>query len=365
MAFVPAPGYQPAYHPPVPYVAPVAGGLWPDMAVYVQGVVPPHADRFWVNLGGTGEGSDVALHVNPRLGGEGQAVLNSRRGGAWGQEQRRDLGPFAPGAPFELLIAVGPEGYRLLANGRPFAEFPHRLPAQDVAAVTVDGDVELHAVTVLGGGGERDPRDPPGTPHDPQDPPWDVPPPHAGESLGGGGGWGHPGVWGCPPLTPLCAPPQDVPQTIPYEQSTLPVMGHPPVLHPPVPFFATIPGGLVPKKTLVVKGFIPPDADRFHINLRAGPGGDVLLHLNPRPGEGVVVRNSLVGGVWGPEERELPHNPLQRGRYFDLSIRCGNRRFKVFAEGRPLCAFAHRLPPGPHADTLEVDGDVALSYVHF
>ncbi|NWY08530.1 LEG4 protein, partial [Nothoprocta ornata] len=99
---------------------------------------------------------------------------------------------------------------------------------------------------------------------------------------------------------------------------------------------------------------------RFHINLRAGAGGDVLLHLNPRPGEGSVVRNSRLGGHWGSEERELPHNPLQRGRYFDvsaggpgggragagprpppapppqLSIRCGNHRFKVFAEGQPL-----------------------------
>ncbi|XP_019329481.1 PREDICTED: galectin-4-like, partial [Aptenodytes forsteri] len=103
----------------------------------------------------------------------------------------------------------------------------------------------------------------------------------------------------------------------------------------------------------------------FHINLRAGPGGDVLLHFNPRLDEGVVVRNSLLGGEWGVEERDLPYNPLQCGRYFDLSIRCGNHRFKVFAEGQPLCDFFHRLPPGPHVDTLEVEGDVVLSYVHF
>lgn len=130
---------------------------------------------------------------------------------------------------------------------------------------------------------------------------------------------------------------------------------HPsPLLCPlqPVPFVATIPGGLIPKKTIVVKGYIPPDAKRyfggegegtptpfpgvpssltptitrpppprFHINLRAGPGGDVLLHLNPRLDEGVVVRNSLLGGVWGSEEHDLPHNPFQRGRYFDVSAR--------------------------------------------
>ncbi|KAM6033203.1 galectin-4 [Chlamydotis macqueenii] len=322
MAFVPAPGYQPAYNPPLPYVAPVVGGLWPGMAIYVQGVVQPHADRFRVNLAcGPEEGADLALHLNPRFGGEGQAVLNSRRAGCWEQEQRRDLWPFACGMPFEIVIAVTPHGYRILVNGSPFEEFLHRLPAELVAAVTVDGDLELHAVTVLGGRGM------------------------------------YP-----PPMQGMCPPPM---QTIPYLQTNLPVMMQPPTLHPPVPFVATIPGGLIPKKTIVVKGFIPPDAERFHINLRAGAGGDILLHFNPRLGEGAVVRNSLVGGAWGAEERELPHNPLQRGCYFDLSIRCGNHRFKVFAQGQPLCDFSHRLPPGPHVDTLEVEGDVVLSYVHF
>ncbi|NWI98113.1 LEG4 protein, partial [Pitta sordida] len=75
---------------------------------------------------------------------------------------------------------------------------------------------------------------------------------------------------------------------------------------------------------------------RFHINLRAGPGGDIALHLNPRMDEGAVVRNTLSGGSWGHEERDVPYNPFQRGDYFELSIRCGNHRFKVFVEGKPL-----------------------------
>ncbi|KAM9589323.1 galectin-4 [Morphnus guianensis] len=392
MSFVPAPGYRPAYNPPLPYVASVMGGLWPGMAVYVQGVVSPSANRFHVNLAsGAGEGADLALHLNPRFGTEGQVVLNSCHGGEWGPEQCHDLQPFTPGTPFEIVITVSPHAYRvrgqgrglaveggggsarlgglkgsvgahrgcmgsprgILVNGSHFDEFLHRLPAEQVTAVTVDGDLELHAVTVLGGA---------------------VYSHHAGESRGGGFGGGG-GVtlgrtqlfWGGPPSSLFLLPPplQDMPQTIPYHHSHLPVMVQPPTLHPPVPFMATIPGGLIPKKTIVVKGYIPPDAVRFHINLRAGPGGDVLLHLNPRLEEGVVVRNSLLGGVWGSEEQDLPHNPFQRGRYFDLSIRCGNHRFKVFAEGQPLCNFSHRLPPGPHVDTLEVEGDVVLSYVHF
>ncbi|KAM6360786.1 galectin-4-like, partial [Pluvialis apricaria] len=154
MAFVPAPGYHPTYNPPMPYVAPVFGGLRPGMAVYVQGVVPPHANRFRVDLGrGPGAGDDVALHLNPRFEeAEGAAVLNSRSGGHWGAEQRRPLHPFAPGAPFELVINVTPDAYQILVNGAHFDTFAHRLPPEQATAVAIDGDLELHAVNVLGAG---------------------------------------------------------------------------------------------------------------------------------------------------------------------------------------------------------------------
>ncbi|NXH15887.1 LEG4 protein, partial [Bucco capensis] len=63
---------------------------------------------------------------------------------------------------------------------------------------------------------------------------------------------------------------------------------------------------------------------RLAVNLRAGPGGDILLHFNPRPAQGVLVRNSLLAGAWGHEERELPPEqpplgPFQQGAHFDVS----------------------------------------------
>ncbi|XP_062368477.1 galectin-4 [Cinclus cinclus] len=320
MTFVPPPGYMPAYNPPLPYVAPVVGGLRPGMAIYIQGVVAAQPDWFRVNLAlGAQDDADVALHLNPRFQG-GVTVLNSRRGGRWGDEQRRELHPLSAGGPFEMVISVTPEGYRILVNGTFYEQFPHRLPPEQVTAVTVDGDLELHSASVLGG-----------------------------TTVG-----------------PPCIP--DMPQTTPlYPECNLPVMGQPPTLHPTVPYIATIPGGLLPKKTIIIKGFIPHNASRFHINLRAGPGGDVVLHLNPRMDEGgQVVRNSFLGGSWGHEERDISCcSPFQPGRYFDLSIRCGNHRFKVFAEGQPLFDFHHRVPAGPHVDVLEIEGDVVLSFVQF
>lgn len=120
---------------------------------------------------------------------------------------------------------------------------------------------------------------------------------------------------------------------------------------------------------------------------------DVAFHMNPRVREGIVVRNSMIGGNWGQEERELSMNPFMEGQYFDvssihifidlgvcivstgldffsvflsqMSIRCGNQRFKVFVNGQQLFEFFHRLQSFNEVDMLEIEGDVQISYIHF
>lgn len=46
---------------------------------------------------------------------------------------------------------------------------------------------------------------------------------------------------------------------------------------------------------------------------------DIAFHMNPRVREGMVVRNSMIGGRWGQEERELSLSPFMEGQYFDVS----------------------------------------------
>ncbi|KAB1273326.1 Galectin-4 [Camelus dromedarius] len=101
----------------------------------------------------------------------------------------------------------------------------------------------------------------------------------------------------------------------------------------------------------------------FVINFKVGSSGDLALHINPRLNEGVVVRNSRLKGSWGPEERKLSYNPFGPGQFFDLSIRCGMDRFKVYANGQHLFDFSHRLSAFQTVDMVEIQGDVTLSYV--
>lgn len=55
---------------------------------------------------------------------------------------------------------------------------------------------------------------------------------------------------------------------------------------------------------------------RFNVDFIKGP--DVVFHFNPRFNEQTIVRNSNLGGYWGPEEREGGF-PFVQGQRFEVS----------------------------------------------
>lgn len=84
---------------------------------------------------------------------------------------------------------------------------------------------------------------------------------------------------------------------------------------------------------------------RFSINFSATPRmgeGDILFHLNPRPSEGVCIRNALLNGSWGAEEKWQPYFPFDDGRSFSVKIEVTNDAFRTFVNGRPFVDFLHR-----------------------
>nr|XP_045235513.1 galectin-4 isoform X2 [Macaca fascicularis] len=162
---------------------------------------------------------------------------------------------------------------------------------------------------------------------------------------------------------PPMMPPYPGPGHCHQQLNSLPTMEGPPTFNPPVPYFGRLQGGLTARRTIIIKGYVPPTGKSFAINFKVGSTGDIALHINPRMGDGTVVRNSLLKGSWGSEERKITHNPFGPGQFFDLSIRCGLDRFKVFANGQHLFDFAHRFLAFQRVDTVEIQGDVTLSYV--
>ncbi|XP_075464397.1 galectin-4-like isoform X2 [Ascaphus truei] len=339
MAFIPAPGYQPVYNPAIPFTSPFHGGLRQGMSVYIQGTIPRHISKFNVNfLCGQYDGADVAFHFNPRFDGKDRVIFNSFLGGSWmKEEKKKDSFPFKKGKPFELVFIVNSSCFQVNINGSPFHEYCHRIPVQRVESLKVEGDVIIQSLNIIGGGG----------------------------GMGGGP---------MPiPTFPSGGGPMPIPtfpsgggvRPIPsYPSGNLPVMGQP-IYNPGVPYYGNIYGGLSSKRTVVVRGLIPEGAQRFHMNFKVQSSNEIAFHFNPRLTEACVVRNSFLGGSWGPEERDMPYNAFIPGQYFDLSIRCGNYRFKVYVNGQNLCDFAHRMQAFQRIDGLEIGGDVVLSYVQF
>uniref|UniRef100_A0AAZ1XZX2 Galectin n=1 Tax=Oreochromis aureus TaxID=47969 RepID=A0AAZ1XZX2_OREAU len=253
----------------IPYLGPINGGLREGTSIYIQGTIPKHITRFFINLiCGESESSDIALHFNPRFDGWDKVVFNTCQNGSWGSEDKIHKMPFRKGEHFEMIKV----------NGNDFHTFQHRIPMEQVRGLQIAGDVSIQTINFIG-------------------------------------------------VRPqLC------------ESSAL--------------MLRALLGKINEAK--IIKS--------LHSTSLAV---DIAFHMNPRLREGIVVRNSMIGGNWGQEEREMSMNPFMEGQYFDMSIRCGNQRFKVFVNGQHLFDFFHRWQSFNEIDMLEIEGDVQISYIHF
>ncbi|XP_029427194.1 galectin-4-like [Rhinatrema bivittatum] len=314
MAFVPAPGYDPAYDPPVPYITAIPGGLRPGMLFYIRGTLAKGYTRFRVDYAtGQYEGSDIALHFNPRFDGRDRVIFNTFQNGAWGEEEKKKDTPFSSSRPFELVVQITQANYQITVDGKPYHEYSHHIPMDRVTWLNVKGDIVLQAASIIGCG--------------------------VGSAGSKGGAVGIPG--GLPPMVgPVCN-------------------------RPAIPFTANIPGGMIPKRTLVVAGHISSGAKSFIINLKKYSSNDIPLHINSRMIKNVLIRNTFLNGVWGEEEKDIQNNPLQKGQFFDLSIRSGDQNFKVYVNGHCLFRFDNRIKNVQEIDTVEIQGDAELAYVFF
>ncbi|KAM9319008.1 galectin-4-like isoform 2-T2 [Pholidichthys leucotaenia] len=292
----------------IPYLGPICGGLKDGSSICIEGKASEDMTRFFVNLlCGKEEDSNIALHINPRFDGWDKVVFNTRENGTWQSEDKVRCMPFTKGKSFELVIKVTSDCYQIKVDGKDFHTFEHRLPLKDVRAMQISGDVSVQSINIVGSG--------------------------------------NPG-------------------------SKLPSMDGRPILNPPVPYIAMV-KGMIPKRTIVIKGKVLPGADRFKINFTESRKyndnslENIAFHFNPRIKERVVVRNSRIAGKWGEEEREISCSPFKEGEYFEISIRCGNQKFKVYVNERPLCDYNHRLKNFNGIDKLEIAGDVQLCYIHY
>uniref|UniRef100_UPI0037E71154 galectin-8 n=1 Tax=Semicossyphus pulcher TaxID=241346 RepID=UPI0037E71154 len=133
----------------VPFKGELVKGLSVGRSITIRGETNQNADSFGVNLRVSG-GSNIALHLNPRLK-KRIFARNSFLSECWGPEERElDSFPFSAGRYFEMIILCDSQEFKVAVNGLHQVNYKHRV--QDLSRITeleVLGDVVLHDVKIL------------------------------------------------------------------------------------------------------------------------------------------------------------------------------------------------------------------------
>lgn len=330
------------------FIRPLPGPLTTGMVITIDGFIPGHSQGFSVNLSTTPNylGGDLLLHANVRFNEGNQVVRNSYQNGGWQAEERGGSPVNLPkNQNFQCTITSYQDKIAIAFNGQPYCDFRHRFSQERVNHVIMHGDVQVFNVTFGGGqyGGYGQPQQPSGY-GQPQQP-------------GGYGGFtGQPGGYGQPTVGFSQTPPQ--PGQPGFGQQPGGPYGQPPAGAQPQK--KNIPGGLYPGRMIYINGSINPGARNFRVNLKSQEfGGDIFFHLDVRFQEQVVVRNSLLRGAWGNEERQQPEFPFQPGQPFSLIILTEQGCFKVAVNNKHFIEFNHRDPNFQAIQWVECEGETS------
>uniref|UniRef100_A0A672SJC1 Galectin n=1 Tax=Sinocyclocheilus grahami TaxID=75366 RepID=A0A672SJC1_SINGR len=125
----------------------------------------------------------------------------------------------------------------------------------------------------------------------------------------------------------------------------------------PLPYDLPLHAGIMPRLLITIVGEPVPGGNRFHVDFVREH--DVVFHFNPRFHENTIVRNTQLGGCWGPEEREGGF-PFVQGRQFELKILVETDGFKVAMDGVHLLEFEHRTGGMEDVTRLHIEGDLIL-----
>ncbi|XP_050442338.1 galectin-4 isoform X2 [Adelges cooleyi] len=145
----------PFSNPPMPFIGPIQNGLRQGTVITVDGVSFPTTNRVCVNLQvgpNVAPRDAVALHVALDFS-RNLIVRNSIQGQNWGVEESH--GPpvsLIKGQPFKLDIFCDVSDYKIAYNGFHYTEMKHRMPFQSVYYLAIDGEAQLHNISIISGG---------------------------------------------------------------------------------------------------------------------------------------------------------------------------------------------------------------------
>ncbi|XP_038279392.1 galectin-12 isoform X4 [Canis lupus familiaris] len=143
----------PVFHPVVPYVTTIFGGLRAGKMVMLQGMVPEDAHRFQVDFQcgcSLHPRPDIAIHFNPRFHTtKPHVICNTLQHGHWQAEARWPHLTLQRGASFLILFLFGNEEMKVSVNGQHFLHYHYRLPLSRVDTLGIFGNILVEAIGFL------------------------------------------------------------------------------------------------------------------------------------------------------------------------------------------------------------------------
>ncbi|XP_051898800.1 galectin-4-like [Pristis pectinata] len=285
----------------------------------IEGVIKHSADRFSFNLGK--DDNNLALHFNPRFDeGDGVLVTNNRVNGVWQTEQKDFNFPFKKGEEFKLVIKFLGEKFEIVLPDYSKVAFPNRTDMDALTLFLVQGHINVKLLKL-----NFDP---------------------FGERKLCSNQKGHDRYYnkyinvkrgGIGGVAMLLAGYVIVSYIWEYDHLTSysragfsckEKEGR--KVQPTMEFILKMvdleikAGG-----SLEIEGVIKHSADRFSFNL-GKDDNNLALHFNPRfdEGDGVLVTNNRVNGVWQTEQRDF-NFPFKKGEKFQLVIKFLGEKFEI------------------------------------
>ncbi|KAE8286476.1 Galectin-8 [Larimichthys crocea] len=282
--------------PMIPFSGTIQGGLLPGEMVLIKGSVPSDSDRFQVDFtcgSSVKPRADVAFHFNPRFKRSPCVVCNTLRDERWGREEILYQLPLAAGAPFEIIVLVLEDKFKVAVNGAHLLEYKHRVELERVDTLSISGKVQVEAIGVL------------------------------------------PRATSVSPAASLNSLQSEIKS---------------------VPFRGELVKGLSVGRSIAVKVETTEQAQSFCVNLRVSGQQRHRSPSEPSSEKGVFVRNSFLSECWGPEERKLSSFPFRGGQYYEIIILCDPQHFKVAVNGIHQLDYKYRVQDLSRITQVEVLG---------
>ncbi|KAM5247251.1 galectin-12 [Ctenodactylus gundi] len=295
----------PIFHPAVPYVTTILGGLHTGKMVMLQGEVPHNAHRFQVDFQcgcSLHPQPDIAVHFNPRFHTtEPHAICNTLQGGHWQAEVRWPHLALHRGTAFLLLFLFGGEEVQVSVNGRHFLQYRYRLPLSRVNTLGIFGDVLVKAVGFVN-------------------------------------------------ISPFVEGSREYP------------VGHPFMLQSPrleLPCSRALPRGLWPGQVIIVRGLVLKEPKDFTLSLR-----DEAAHVPVTLRASFADRTLAFVSSWG--HKKLISGPFvfYPQRFFEVLLLCQEGGLQLALNGQALGATSLDPPALERLRELQIQGSIQLYCVH-